>query len=232
MSGATGWYDHNNAPRPVPSPYDDHHQDPRAGPDHSSVRTAAFGKPLERNHVNPRQQPQQGGRGRPHQSRPGVGLPNKLYELPGSIVMYQPGLDCGIILMTGQRTVYCFFVGSQVYGGLEARTGASVCVNARLVSAGAKVPYLAACLWDSQERVGPAVMDQLIAPPQPQHLELFYKYSEDMACELEDINNGGTRKRFLSPEIQPDNKRLKEISPAKPGHDSSRSDRWPRSGVA
>ena len=102
--------------------------------------------------------------------------------------------------MTGQRRVHCFFVSGQVQGGLQVRRGSSVCVNARLVSPGSSVPYLAACVWDSRERVGPAVMDQLIAPPDPGHLDLFYKYAEEMLLHLEDDSAGAdTRKRFMSP---------------------------------
>ena len=112
----------------------------------------------------------------------------------------QARLECGIILMTGQRRVHCFFVSGQVQGGLQVRRGSSVCVNARLVSPGSSVPYLAACVWDSRERVGPAAMDQLIAPPDPGHLDLFYKFAEEMLLHLEDDSAGAdTRKRFMSP---------------------------------
>ena len=77
-----------------------------------------------------------------------IGLPNKLYECEGVMVIYQPRLECGIVKMTGQKSVYCFFASNQIYGSLQPSRGAQVCVNARLVETGAKVPYLAASVWD------------------------------------------------------------------------------------
>ena len=103
--------------------------------------------------------------------------------------------------LIGQRADYCFFVASQVFGNLHPDIGTGVSINARLMEAGATVPYLAACVWDQvreihqrgcqfitvyqHEYVGPSVMDFLIAPPMPEHVECYYRHSEELHHELE-----------------------------------------------
>ena len=54
------------------------------------------------------------------------------------------------------------------------------------------------------EYVGPNVMDFLIAPPMPEHVECYYKFSEELLYELEtqetSESGGQDRKRYHSPE--------------------------------
>ena len=54
------------------------------------------------------------------------------------------------------------------------------------------------------EYVGPSVMDFLIAPPMPEHVECYYKFSEELLYELEtqetSESGGQDRKRYHSPE--------------------------------
>ena len=60
-------------------------------------------------------------------------------------------------------------------------------------------------------------MDELIAPAMSEHLEMHYKFSEDLAFELENLESTPTpddsRKRFLSPDnshgLHHDNKRMR-----------------------
>ena len=55
--------------------------------------------------------------------------------------------------LIGQRADYCFFVASQVFGNLHPDIGTGVSINARLMEAGATVPYLAACVWDQVREI-------------------------------------------------------------------------------
>ena len=52
------------------------------------------------------------------------------------------------------------------------------------------------------EYVGPNVMDFLIAPPMPEHVECYYKYAEELFYELEvqETKEPQDRKRYHSPE--------------------------------
>ena len=151
-------------------------------------------------------------------------------------ICFQPKLECGLIKLTGQDADYCFFTAVQVFGGLQPHLdlGAPVCVNARLVQAAARVPYLAASLWDQGERMDRAAMDCLLAPAMPDHLEFYYRLSEELLLELEEQDTLA-RKRTLSqsPEksaAQPDNKRMRseESCSSAPGVEEE----WGGAGVA
>ena len=82
------WYDHS-APRPVSHlSYDntDHLRPVPPPADHevrggAGLRTAAFGRPLQDTAAS--------SSGHHQRYRAGAGLPNKLYELPGTVVMYE-----------------------------------------------------------------------------------------------------------------------------------------------
>jgi len=171
-----------HSPRPVPAP----------GPSFSrDSRTAAFGKPLVA-------RPPGGQR----QAGPSLSLPAKIIECHGTVALYQPEYECGIVRLIGQRAEFCFFVASQVFGNLHPDIGTGVSINARLMEAEAPVPYLAACVWDQHEHVGPNVMDFLIAPPMPEHEECYYKYCEELYYELEaqEVQEPQEKKRYHSPE--------------------------------
>jgi len=200
-------------PQPVPPPasFTIGGSDPGTAPQPvppPSARPAVFGKQM---------------------TSPGIqenrGLPNRLYECQGTIVIYQPMLECGIVSLVGgdDQSVYCFFLSRQACGPVQLRTGVRILTNARLVRPQAKVPYLASTVWGVGMQAREELMQDLHAPALPQELEKYYNLSDDLSFELDDLRNKGERITVDGLEGRGGQERKRAASPDRLSGLSSRS---------
>ena len=117
------------------------------------------------------------------------GLPGRIYEASGTIVVYQSMLAAGVLEVRGGegRRAYCFFLSNQLLGFLNRspEVGDQLLLHARLVTPGSRVPYLASCLWREEgPPPGPGALQALLQPAPTLLLEKYFALSEDLAFKL------------------------------------------------